>query len=113
MSARAKRINALVGRYGESLVVNGVRSVRAIVFLATGSLVRSLFREEEIAGLSHPLWAGVLSAAEEMQEGDTLVREGTAYTVRRVVTLKVGDTPVAKMAVWSHQNTGSSPGGQW
>lgn len=112
MSARAKRINALVGRYGESLVVNGVRSVRAIVFLATGSMVRSLFHEEEIAPLNYPLWAGVLSAAEELQEGDTLVREGATYTVRRVVILKVGDTPIAKMAVWSRQGSGSS-GGQW
>ncbi|MDW8291465.1 MAG: hypothetical protein RMM06_12155 [Armatimonadota bacterium] len=101
MSARAERLRALVRRHGEEVTVNGTRTVRMVVFLATGGLLRALFSEDELLTLGRPLWAGVMAADETLQEGDQLVRAGFSFTVRRVVTLKAANSPVVKVVVWS------------
>lgn len=101
MSARAERLRSLVQRHGEEVVVNGTRTVRMVVFLATGGMLRTLFTEDEVLTLSRPVWAGVLAADETLNAGDSLSRDGVNYTVRRVVTLKIGNAPAVKVAVWS------------
>lgn len=101
MSARAERLRSLVQRHGEEVVVNGTRPVRMVVFLATGGMLRTLFAEDEVLTLSRPVWAGVLAADETLNAGDSLSRDGVSYTMRRVVTLKIGNAPAVKVAVWS------------
>lgn len=101
MSARAERLRSLVKRHGEEVVVNGTRTVRMVVFVATSGLLRSLFTDDDLPGFNRPMWAGVVAAGEMLNEGDLLSRDGVNHTVRRVVTLKVGNTPVVKVAVWS------------
>ncbi len=88
-------------RHGEDVVVNGTRTVRMVVFVATSGLLRSLFHDDDLLTLSRPMWAGVVSAEEVLNEGDSISRDGVSHTVRRVVTLKSGNAPVVKVAVWS------------
>ncbi|MCS6830839.1 MAG: hypothetical protein RMM08_04775 [Armatimonadota bacterium] len=101
MSVRAERLRSLVKRHGEDVVVNGTRTVRMVVFVATGGLLRSLFTDNDLLAFNRPMWAGVMAADETLQEGDQLSRDGVSYTVRRVVTLKVANAPALRVAVWS------------
>lgn len=101
MSARAERLKSLVKRHGEEVVVNGTRTVRMVVFVATSGLLRSLFTDNDLQAFNRPMWAGVMGADETLNEGDSISRDGVNYTVRRVVTLKVGNAPAVKVAVWS------------
>lgn len=88
-------------RHGEDVVVNGTRTVRMVVFVATSGLLRSLFTDNDLLGFSRPMWAGVVAADEVLNEGDNISRDGVSHTVRRVVTLKIANTPAVKVAVWS------------
>lgn len=88
-------------RHGEDVIVNGTRTVRMVVFVATSGLLRSLFTDNDLLGFSRPMWAGVTAADEVLNEGDSISRDGAGYTVRRVVTLKIGNAPAVKVAVWS------------
>ncbi len=101
MSARAERLRALVQRHGESVTVNGTRTVRAVVFVATSGLLRSLLTDADLMTFSRPVWAGVLAADETLNDGDTISRDGVSFVVRRVVTLKIGNTATVKVALWS------------
>lgn len=101
MSARAERVKGLVKRHGQQVVVNGTRTMRAVVFVATSGLLRSYLPDGDLQSFVRPVWAGVLSAEEALNEGDAVSYDGTTYTVRRVTTLKIGDAPVVKVAIWS------------
>lgn len=101
MSARAERLRSLVQRHGEPVIVNGTRTVRAVVFVATNGLLRSLFTDDDLLSFNRPLWVGVMAADETMNTGDTVSRDGVTFTVRRVVTLRLGSASVVKVAVWS------------
>lgn len=101
MSARGERLRALVQRHGEPVVVNGTRTVQAVVFVATSGLLRSLFTDSDLLSFNRPMWVGVMAADEALNAGDTVSRDGATFTVRRVTTLKIGASPVVKVAVWS------------
>lgn len=101
MSARVERLRSLVRRHGEDVVVNGTRTVRMVVFVATSGLLRGLFTDNDLLGFNRPMWAGVTTADEVLNQGDSISRDGVNHTVRRVVTLKSGNTPILKVAVWS------------
>ncbi len=101
MSARAERLKSLVKRHGEDVTVNGARTVRMVVFVATSGLLRSLFHDDDLLGFSRPMWAGVVAADETLNEGDSISRDGVSHTVRRVITLKIGNAPAVKVAIWS------------
>jgi len=101
MSARAERLRALVQRHGEPVVVNGSRTLQAVVFVATSGLLRSLFTDSDLLNFNRPMWVAVTAADEVLNVGDMVSRDGVIYTVRRVTTLKIGSAPVVKVAVWS------------
>lgn len=101
MSARVERLRALVQRHGEPVMVNGMRTVQAVVFVATSGLLRSLFTDNDLLSFNRPMWVGVMAADETLNAGDTVSRDGATFTVRRVTTLKIGASPVVKVAVWS------------
>ncbi len=101
MASRAERLTALVQRHGETVTVNGTRTVRAIVFTATSGLLRSLLTDADLMNFSRPVWVGVLAPDESLLEGDMVSRDGASYVVRRVTTLKIGNSVVVKLALWS------------
>ena len=101
MAKRAERVRSLVQRHGEEVVVNGTRTVRMVVFVATSGLLRTFFTDEDLLNYNRPIWAGVMAAEEALNPGDSITRDGVTHTVRRVVVLKIGSAPAVKVAVWS------------
>jgi hypothetical protein len=101
MSRRAERIRSLVNRHGEEVVVNGTRTVRMVVFVATSGLLRAFFTDEDLLNYNRPLWAAVMAAEETLNAGESVTRDGITYIVQRVAVLKIGNAPAVKLAVWS------------
>jgi hypothetical protein len=101
MAKRAERVRSLVQRHGEEVVVNGTRTVRMVVFVATSGLLRTFFTDEDLLNYNRPIWAGVMAAEEALNPGDSITRDGVTHTVRRVAVLKIGNAPAVKLAVWS------------
>lgn len=101
MAAQEQRLQALVQRHGEAVTVDGTRTVQMVVFVATSGLLRSLLTDTDLMTFARPVWVGVLSPDEVLQEGDTVSRDGANFVVRRVSTLKIGNTAVVKLALWS------------
>ncbi len=101
MAKRAERVQSLVQRHGEEVVVNGTRTVRMVVFVATSGLLRAFFTDEDLLNYNRPLWAAVMAPEETLNAGDSVTRDGINYIVRRVAVLKIGSVSAVKLAVWS------------
>jgi hypothetical protein len=101
MAKRAERVRSLVRRHGEEVVVNGTRTVRMVVFVATSGLLRTFFTDEDLLNFNRPMWAGLMAADEVLNIGDSITRDGETQTVRRVAVLKIGNAPAVKVALWS------------
>ncbi len=83
-----KRIQALLARHGEAMILHnpgGDQAVLGLVTIADGPLVGEYFDSSESLDLIRPILAAYLDPTVYVPAvGDTFTRDGRSLTVRRV-----------------------------
>ena len=95
----SSRIARKVVRFGEDVMLNGNKRVQAIVLPLSSTVMRTYLDDTEIAMAPKPGLYFIAASDATVSVGDTLLRDGRTFVVRRVANEKISGQTIVKIAV--------------
>jgi hypothetical protein len=92
------RIERKIAKHGEEFLVNGVTPERGFFQLLDTGRMRTYFDDTEVMAIVRPTLFLVTSHDAQIAAGDTIVRDGRTYTIRKIVIERLGGTAMVKLA---------------
>ena len=96
----AERIAKKLARYGEQFTLNSA-TYRGIFKPLDSGTMRTYLDDVEMMGVVHPALLLVTSPDVSIGANDTITRDGRVYYVLKTSLERIGDTPVARIAILS------------
>jgi hypothetical protein len=96
----AERIATKLARFGEEFTL-GSATYRGIFKALDSGTMRTYLDDVEMMGVVHPALLLVTGPDVEISIDDTITRDGRVYYVLKTALQRIGDTPVAQIAILS------------
>ena len=93
-----ERLARKINDFGEHFDLSGTAYQGIFKALDSGTI--SLYMDDtEAMGIVHPALLLITKADVPISSGNTITRDGRVYSVLKTATHRIGDTPVAKIAI--------------
>jgi hypothetical protein len=96
----AERIATKLARFGEQFTLNSA-TYRGIFKPLDSGTMRTYLDDVEMMGVVHPALLLLTGPDVEISIDDTITRDGRTYYVLKTALQRIGDTPVAQIAILS------------
>jgi hypothetical protein len=96
----AERIATKLARLGEQFTLNGT-TYRGVFKALDSGTMRTYLDDVEMMGVVHPALLLITGPSVVINVNDTITRDGRVYSVLKTSLHRIGDTPVAQLAILS------------
>lgn len=95
------RVNKKIAKFGEDFLINGVTPGRGFFQVLSSGSIGMYFDSYESSAIVRPALILVTTADAPIAVSNTITRDGRTYTIRKIVTQRLGGTAIVKIAAFS------------
>lgn len=92
-----ERMDKAFGRYGEDISLNGTVPMKGFFQILDQNRMNAYFDSIEQGYINKPALIVMVPGGSTAAIGNTIVRDGRTYTIKKVAKLRIVNTPVMQM----------------